>query len=113
MRITHYSFGRITVDDEIFTSDVVIYPDRINSSWWRKEGHLLQVADLKEIVKESVPFLIIGTGYYGSMKVPAATVDYLKSKGIDVVTCITQKAVETYNRTWGQKPVVAALHLTC
>jgi hypothetical protein len=66
MRITHYSFGRITVDDEIFTSDVVIYPDRINSSWWRKEGHLLQVADLKEIVKESVPFLIIGTGYFTS-----------------------------------------------
>ncbi len=68
---------------------------------------------MREIINASVPFLIVGTGYYGTMEVPAATVDYLKSKGIEVAACITQKAVDLYNRTWSRRPVVAALHLTC
>ena len=45
MRIDNYSFGTITIDGRTFTSDVDIYPDHVNASWWRKEGHVLETMD--------------------------------------------------------------------
>jgi hypothetical protein len=33
MTIESYSFGKITIDGELFTSDVILYPDRIDSNW--------------------------------------------------------------------------------
>lgn len=35
--INSYDFGRIVVDGKAYTSDVIIFPDRVNSYWWRKE----------------------------------------------------------------------------
>ncbi len=47
MRITLYDFGKIVVDGETHTRDVIIHPGRVEGSWWRKEGHRLQVDDLE------------------------------------------------------------------
>lgn len=113
MEITHYSFGRVTIDGKTYTSDVIIYPDRVDSSWWRQEGHLLQIADLKDIIASKIPVLIIGTGFYGAMKVPKETLDYFKSKNIEAHIENTQKAVNTYNEISSKRPAIAALHLTC
>ncbi|MEF9475582.1 MAG: Mth938-like domain-containing protein [Candidatus Mariimomonas ferrooxydans] len=113
MKIEHYSFGNITIDGQTFISDVIIYPDRVNSSWWRKEGHLLQIDDLSDITGAGLPVLIIGTGYYGTMRVPEETLKYIKSKGIEVFVENTQKAVNLYNEISSDKPTVAGLHLTC
>lgn len=41
MTIASYSFGKITIDGQTFTSDLIIYPGRIDPSWWRREGHFL------------------------------------------------------------------------
>jgi len=113
MQVDNYSFGNITIDGKTYTSDVVIFPDHVNSSWWRKEGHLLQIADLKDILALRLPILVIGTGYYGVMKVPRETLDYLKANKIEVYVEDTQKAVKLYNDISSQKPTIAALHLTC
>jgi hypothetical protein len=113
MKITHYSFGEITVDGKTYTSDVIIFPERVNSSWWRKEGHLLQIADLTDIMSAGLPVLIIGTGFYGTMQVPKKTLEYLKSNKIEVYFDNTQKAVNLFNEISSKKPTIAALHLTC
>jgi len=113
MRITHYSFGRITVDGQTYTSDIIIFPDRIKSSWWRLEGHLLQIPDLKEVIDARPDVLIVGTGYYGTMKVPDETLSHLRSQGIDVHVHDSKKAVELFNKIPSEKNAVAALHLTC
>ena len=84
MVIEHYSFGRITVNGKTYTSDVIIYPDKVDSSWWRREGHNLQVADLSDVIQASPQILVVGTGAYGAMKVSKDTVSYLESKGIEV-----------------------------
>jgi hypothetical protein len=84
MKIEHYSFGKITVDGQTYTSDLIIYPDRVDASWWRKEGHNLQPEDLKDVLNAKPDVLIIGTGFFGVMRVPKETTDYLKSKGIRV-----------------------------
>lgn len=113
MKITHYSFGKITVGDRTYTSDVIIYPDRVNSSWWRKEGHYLQPEDLEKIVGSGIKMLVIGTGISGVMQVPKETFKFLKFNGIEAHALKTPEAVEMYKRLSKEKPVVAALHLTC
>jgi hypothetical protein len=114
MQIDAYTFGRITVNGREYTSDVIIYPGRVDPSWWRKEGHSLHPEDVSDIVKASPDVLIIGTGYFGVMKVPQETLDHLAALGIDVRTGRTGKAVELYNSLREKHgTVIAALHITC
>lgn len=112
-KIENYAFGTITIDGKTYTSDVIIYPDRVDSSWWRKEGHRLQPVDLKDVVNAKPEVLVVGTGYSGVMTVPKETISYLESKGIEVHIERSAKAVDFYNRLRNEKRVVAALHLTC
>ncbi|MEW6002497.1 MAG: MTH938/NDUFAF3 family protein [Nitrospirota bacterium] len=113
MKIEHYSFGKITIDGKTYTSDVIIYPGRVDSSWWRKEGHSLQIVDLSEVIKAKPQVLVVGTGYSGLMAVPEKTQTYLESKGIEVQVARTEKAVELFNELQKDRIVIAALHLTC
>jgi hypothetical protein len=113
VKIDSYSFGRIIIDGVLFTSDVIIYPDHVDSSWWRKEGHYLQTVDLSDALSVMPDILIIGTGNLGEMAVPKDTVAFIKSKGIDVRVERTGYAVELYNILRNKGSVVAALHLTC
>ena len=113
MRIDHYSFGKVTIEGKVYTSDVIIYPDRVDDSWWRKEGHLLQLADLAEALQAKPDMLVIGTGYAGVMRVPRETIDRIISQGIEVKVERTAKAVEVCNDLQGAKIVIALLHLTC
>ncbi len=113
MKIDSYSFGSIVINGMTYTSDVIIYPGRVDASWWRKEGHLLRPADLTEALHAKPEVLIIGTGYAGVMRVPRETIDRITGQGIEVKVERTSKAVEVYNDLQGAKTVIAALHLTC
>ncbi len=113
MQIDSYSFGRIVINGKIYTSDVIIYPGRVDASWWRKEGHMLQLADLAEALQAKPDVLVIGTGYAGVMRVPRETVDRIAAQGIEVKVERTPMAVEVYNNLHGAKTVIAALHITC
>jgi hypothetical protein len=112
-RITHYSFGRITIDGKTYTSDVIIYPGRVDPAWWRKEGHYLQPVDLADVAAAKPDAVIIGTGASGVMQVPGETVRFLESRGMEVRVALTEKAVEMFNNSPKDKVVIAALHLTC
>jgi hypothetical protein len=111
--IDSYSFGSITVDGKRYTSDVIIYPQRVNSSWWRKEGHNLHLEDLQEVLRYQPEVLVIGQGKPGLMKVGSDLIEQLNQRGIEVRFAPTAKAVRMYNELCAGKKVVAALHLTC
>lgn len=111
--IDSYSFGSITVNGSRYTSDVIIYPDRVESSWWRKEGHNLCMEDLQEVLQYRPEVLVIGKGKPGLMAVGADLIKQLARLGIEAHAAPTSKAVKLYNRLRGEKKVVAALHLTC
>jgi hypothetical protein len=113
MIIEHYSFGSITIGGKTYTSDVIIYPGKVDSSWWRREGHNLQVVDLINVIEANPQILVIGTGASGVMEVPRETISHLASKGIEVHVERTDKAVELFNKLQKEKIVIAALHLTC
>ncbi len=114
MQIDSYSFGHIVINGKTYTSDVIIYRDRVDASWWRKEGHSLDPADLTDALTLKPDVLIIGTGYAGVMTVPKKTVEHIASLGIEVKVDRTAKAVDLYNALQGKKGnVIAALHITC
>ena len=114
MKIEDYHFGRIVIDGRPYTSDVIVFPDRVNDGWWRNEGHELSPADLWQVVQEEPKVLVVGTGKSGLMRVLSKTEDYLEQQGVKLMVERTAQACQTFNRLSrsGEK-VVAALHLTC
>lgn len=113
MNIEDYAWGKITIDGKTYTSDVIVYPDRVDASWWRKEGHNLHVDDLKDVIAARPECLVIGMGALGAMKVPRETIAHLESQGIRVYAEKTGEAVELFQRLRKERSVIAALHLTC
>jgi len=114
MRIEDYSFGKIRVDGRPYAADLILYPDRVEENWWRKQGHYLQVDDLSGLAGIPCDALVIGTGAHGAMKVAKEVDNWLKGQGIRWEAHPTGKACERYNALVGEgKKVVAALHLTC
>lgn len=111
--IDHYTFGHIEIDGQTCTSHVIIYPDRVDGSWWRKEGHSLCMDGLRDVVAAKPEVLIVGTGAYGGMKVPGDVRQELSDIGIEVRVTKTEEACRVYNEVASQRNAVAALHLTC
>ena len=112
--IESYDFGRIAINGIVYTKDVIITGDKTIAGWVRKEGHLLQVADISQAIEESAPEVaIVGTGYNGMMSVPEETRLYFQRKGIDLLVEKTQEACDLFNALSKTKRALAALHLTC
>ena len=111
--IESYDFGSVMVDGTKFERDLIIFPDRIDRGWRRKEGHELGVGDVRGIVGTKPEVLVVGTGYSGMMRILPETEEYLASVGIELVTAKTKEACKMYNDLSKSKRVVAALHLTC
>lgn len=111
--IESYTFGAIVIDGKSYSSDIIIYPDHIDSHWWRKEGHRLAPEDIQEIVKQKPEILVVGTGEPGLMKVPSPTANYIRAKGIRLIVEKTRKAWRTYNDLSKSSRVIGAFHLTC
>lgn len=108
-----YRFGCITIDGKDYHSDVLVFPDRVDDRWWRKEGHRLSLEDLKGVLGEEPDTLVVGTGYFGRMAIDPEVPKALEQKGITLIAHTTGKAWEEFNRLKGSQKVVAALHLTC
>lgn len=111
--IESYRFGHIVIDGKSYTSDIIIYPDRVQANWRRKEGHRLVPEDLESVVAAEARTLVVGTGSYGLVRVPEETLEYLKAKAFEVIVQRTSEACETYNRLSEGDEVIAALHLSC
>ena len=84
-----------------------------NLKYHIKEAHHLRVEDIEKILDNKPATLIIGTGYYGLMKVPLELIKYLESMGIEVIIKKTKDACDEYNTLYKKKKVIAAFHLTC
>jgi hypothetical protein len=111
-RLTEYSFGRLTVDGEVETKDVIVLPDRVVRGWWRQDGHALVLEDLSDVLEELPERLVVGTGADGRMQVNARVVEELAERGVEVEVLPTDQAVRRYGEL-DPRRTAAALHLTC
>jgi hypothetical protein len=111
-QLEDYSFGRIVVDGEEHTRDLIVLPDRVVPDWWRREGHSLALEDLDEVTDELPERLILGCGAHGQLKPPAPVIEALERRGITVEAVDTAEAVRRYDES-DERRTAAALHLTC
>ena len=111
-RVEGYRFGRIVVDGEEQTRDVIVLPDRVVTNWRREDGHRLVLADLDDVLDELPERLILGTGAEGRLRPEREALEQLRERGIEVEALPTTEAVRRYA---GLDPrrTAAALHLTC
>ena len=111
--IDSYSFGKAVIDGCEYTSDIIVFPHKVESSWWRIDGHRLVAEDLTEVLRDPPQTLVIGTGMAGLMRVSEETISTLREQGVQVLVSLTTQAVSNYNASQAVRETVAALHLTC
>lgn len=111
--IDSYRFGEMVVDGKRYNSDLIIYPNRIDASWWRRTGHKLCLDDIQDIITEQPEYLIVGTGNPGLMTVLQETKEYLQTHGIHLIAEPTERAYKTFNKLSTEQRVIGAFHLTC
>lgn len=112
MLIDSYSFGHLVIDGKSYSSDILIVGSKI-FSWWRKEGHLLQVEDLEEVWNCKADILIIGQGAYGVMGIAEEVQKKCRNEGIKIIAGNTEKAVKEFNSRAEHEKIACGLHLTC
>jgi len=111
--IDSYRFGLIVVSGKSYTSDVIIFPDRVNDNWRRKTGHQLHLDDLSGVMAAKPEVLVVGIGASGLVKVSPEVEERLEAQGIKLIAQPTGEACNLYNQLCQSQRVVAALHLTC
>ena len=111
--IESYNFGRMKINGVTYSSDLIVFQDHVKSDWWRIEGHKLHVEDLEEVLKVKPEILVVGTGYYGLMKIMTETEKRLQVEGIKLIAEKTRGAYKTFNELSKSNRVVGAFHLTC
>jgi len=111
--IDSYRFGLIVINGIRYTSDVIIFPDRVVENWRRIKGHQLCLDDVAEIMTEKPEVLVIGTGVSGLMNMLPEVQQAVDTRGIKLITETTEKACRTYNQLCHSRKVIAALHITC
>jgi hypothetical protein len=115
MHIDRYSFGNIQIDGKDYSSDVVLLGEDVKSPWWREAGgHVYAVEDFEELLAAAPDVVVLGTGYFGRVKVLDETLTALAEAGSEIVVERTGGAVECFNRFADEgRDVAAALDLSC
>jgi hypothetical protein len=111
-RLEDYSFGRLTVDGQEHTRDLIVLPDRVVSDWWRREGHSLAMEDLDEVLEKLPGRLVLGVGAHSQLRPDPAVIAELERRGVQVECLSTDAAVRRYGEL-DERVTAAALHLTC
>lgn len=112
--IQKYSFGSMTIQGDIYKADLKIIEGKVIPSWWRKEGHRLRLEDIQDVLDSSPEEFVIGTGFFGMMKVGDDLKELVMGKGIKLTVERTGKAVGAFNEAYAKgRRVAGAFHLTC
>ena len=119
--IKEYKFGSITIDGKTYNNGVEVRWTGEVLKWWRKEGHVVDVDDLKRAIGESPDTIVIGTGHSGLAKVTEDAQRFITGQGIKLIIDKTEEATKTFNiicqeseeEEGKQNEVIGLFHLTC
>jgi hypothetical protein len=115
--ITHYSFGKMVIDDQEHNSDLAILPGGKVTYWGfdPDSNHIYSKEIIEALITSKVKDIIIGTGYNGAASLNTQAkewVEQIKAKGIQVHILPTSDAVKLFNKT-PKKGLLACFHLNC
>jgi len=114
--ITHYSFGKMTIDGKDHDGDLIILPNGKINNWSIDLGsHMLNADDLVPLITEGIKTVIIGIGNSGAVELSDDAqdlLDRLKKKGLRIFVEKTATAVKQFNET-PKEGLLACFHLNC
>lgn len=114
MTINDYQFGEIIANGKKYQeADIIIFPDR--ASLWRCADHHHPIlADFQNVLAAKPDILIIGTGFWGVMRIAEKIQEILEKKIPKLIIGDTRKMSRLYNKlATKNKNIIACLHLTC
>lgn len=106
-------FGKIVIGGRTYFNDLIIYPDRVEPTWFRQDGHLVEIKDLSDVLDLKPKTIVIGTGISGMVKIKPELSSYCKAHGISLIAEPTKEACRRFNKMDDRSEAVFALHLTC
>jgi uncharacterized protein len=110
--IRAYAAGRVTINEEVIATSVIVTPDRIVRDWLPHAFGDLEPRHLARLEELAPEIIVLGTGE--RLRFPGAefTAGFL-SRGIGVEIMDTHAACRTYNILLSEdRRVVAALLMT-
>jgi hypothetical protein len=112
--IKDYQFGRMIVGEKEHHGDLKIIGGEVIPSWWRKEGHVVEVEDVDDILAAGPEILVVGKGDPGRMQVSDSLRAALASTNIQLIEEPTAEAAAMFNSlSESGRKVAGAFHLTC
>ena len=110
--IDDYDFGRIVINGKQYTNDVRLVEGKVMPNWWRKEGHLLSLQDIRDLLQTSPKTIIVGRGHSSQMIVDESVRRHCRENKIELIELPTSEAVKKYNELEGPG-IIGLFHLTC
>lgn len=114
MTLRATGFGWIETDSGRFVHDVVVFPDgRVANRYDHLQGsnHAVLPAEAELVLDKTAAALVVGTGHYGVVQVPAETRSWLNARKVRLIAAPTPEAIGRYNEL--PDPKAAILHVTC
>jgi len=114
MTLRATGFGWIETDSDRFDHDIIIFPDgRIANRYdlLRGSNHVVAAAEAELALAGTATALVVGTGHYSVVQIPAETRTWLDERGIRLVAEPTPTALVRYNEL--PDPKAAVFHVTC
>ncbi len=116
-RITHLSWGRMSVAGDRSFKDAKLFPGGAREWDWRETGtaHVpgIQPADVEELLEHGATVMVLSKGILERLQVCPETLRTLKDKGIRVHVLQTEEAVLLYNELSESERVGGLFHSTC
>jgi len=119
MMIEHCSFGQVVIDGQPY-GDVLIVAGQIrprNRELLKQlygTSHTVGAEEKSELLSGKPDYLIIGTGQYGSLKVPEEVVTAAKQQQTKVIIKNTPEISSDFNSLWHKGfKINALIHTTC
>lgn len=111
--IDSYRFGAFVIDGKEYGCNIRLIRDRYAGTW-DHGPHIVKIEYVKDLVNDKPETIIVGTGAFGTLKVPIDVQEYIGSKGIRLIIERSGKAITIYNELIKQgKKADALMHNTC
>jgi hypothetical protein len=116
-RILSVAWGTIEVETLGAVKDLKCWPGGAREWDWNETGTRhspgIQPADVEELLSAGATTLVLSLGMQERLGVAEETLDLLRSRGVEVHTAETTKAVDLYNALIATTPVGGLFHSTC
>lgn len=111
--IENYEFGSYIIDGKKYEYDIKLINNKVKI-WHGRINHYIFVKDVEDLIAFNPELIIIGTGFYGKVRVKDEVVKFAEDKGIELVILPTKEACNAYNKALEEgKNVCGIFHGTC